>query len=160
MNMIGLFRHAYYNTGAAGNIPATAARQGDVAGTVATELPLDLKVLQHLRGYTEELVRYSNLIKQTNPRGMSAVEFLLKRPSSRDGFLETLCRLVRDGETVLSAVEAAELAGMAPKGFLDEMASRPDFPQPLFRREHRALWRAADVEAYLRTHGATQSGRL
>lgn len=115
-----------------------------------TEFSQDLKVLQHLRGYPEELVRYSNLIKQANPRGMSAVEFLLKRPSSPDGFLETLCRLVRDGETVLSAVEAAELAGLAPKGFLEDMASRPDFPAPLFRREHRALWRAEDVEEYLR----------
>ena len=124
---------------------------------MATELPLDLKVLQHLHGYPEELVRYSNLIKQANPRGISAVEFLLKRPSSPDGFLETLCRLVRDGENVLSAVEAAELAGLSPKVFLEEMASRHDFPQPLFRREHRALWRAADVEAYLRSTHSSQS---
>lgn len=127
---------------------------------MATEFPLDLKVLPHLRGYPEELVRYSNLIKQANPRGMSAVEFLLKRPSSPDGFLETLCRLVRDGENVLSAVEASELAGLSPKALLAEMASRPDFPAPLFRREHRALWRATEVQDYLRTHGATHSGRL
>ena len=124
---------------------------------MATEFPLDLKVLPHLRGYPEELVRYSNLIKQANPRGMSAVEFLLKRPSSLDGFLETLCRLVRDGENVLSAVEASELAGLSPKAFLAEMASRPDFPAPLFRREHRALWRAAEVGAYLTTHESTRS---
>jgi hypothetical protein len=33
----------------------------------------DLKVLSHLRGYPEDLRHYSNLIKQSHPRGMSAL---------------------------------------------------------------------------------------
>lgn len=110
--------------------------------------PQDLKVLEHLRGYPEELRRYSNLLKQTHPRGQSAVEFLLKRPASGD-FVEAVCRLVQDGVEIVSTVEAAALAGVPPRSFLDEVASRPDFPAPLFRRDHRALWRRADVDAYL-----------
>ena len=110
--------------------------------------PQDFKVLEHLRGYPEELRRYSNLLKQTHPRGQSAVEFLLKRPASGD-FVEAVCRLVQDGVEIVSAVEAADLAGVSPRAFLDEVASRPDFPAPLFRQEHRALWRRADVDAYL-----------
>jgi len=110
--------------------------------------PQDFKVLEHLRGYPEELRRYSNLLKQTHPRGQSAVEFLLKRPASGD-FVEAVCRLVQDGVEIVSAVEAADLAGVSPRAFLDEVASRPDFPAPLFRQDHRALWRRADVDAYL-----------
>ena len=110
--------------------------------------PQDLKVLEHLRGYPEELRRYSNLLKQTHPRGQSAVEFLLKRPASGD-FVEAVCRLVQDGVEIVSAVEAADLAGVSPRAFLDEVASRPDFPAPLFRQDHRALWRRAEVDAYL-----------
>ena len=110
--------------------------------------PQDFKVLEHLRGYPEELRRYSNLLKQTHPRGQSAVEFLLKRPASGD-FVEAVCRLVQDGVEIVSAVEAADLAGVSPRTFLDEVASRPDFPAPLFRQDHRALWRRADVDAYL-----------
>lgn len=109
--------------------------------------PLDFKVLEHLRGYPEELRRYANLLKQTHPRGQSAVEFLLKRPSSGD-FVEAVCRFVRDGVEIVSSVEAAELAGVPPKKFLNEFASRPDFPTPLFQQDHRALWRRADVDAY------------
>jgi len=110
--------------------------------------PLDVKVLAHLRGYPEELRRYSNLIKQTHPRGASAVEFLLKRPPSGD-FVEAVARLIRDGEEIVTAVEAAELAGVPPRTFLEEIASRADFPAPLYRREHRAVWRRAAVDAYL-----------
>jgi len=110
--------------------------------------PQDFKVLEHLRGYPEELRRYSNLLKQTHPRGQSAVEFLLKRPASGD-FVEAVCRLVQDGVEIVSAVEAADLAGVSPRTFLDEVASRPDFPAPLFRQDHRALWRRAEVDAYL-----------
>jgi len=110
--------------------------------------PQDFKVLEHLRGYPEELRRYSNLLKQTHPRGQSAVEFLLKRPASGD-FVEAVCRLVQDGVEIVSAVEAADLAGVSPRTFLDEVASRPDFNAPLFRQDHRALWRRAEVDAYL-----------
>lgn len=110
--------------------------------------PQDFKVLEHLRGYPEELRRYANLLKQTHPRGQSAVEFLLKRPATGD-FVEAVCRLVQNGVEIVSAVEAAALAGVSPRAFLDEIASRPDFPAPLFRQDHRALWRRADVDAYL-----------
>lgn len=114
-----------------------------------TDFSLDFKVLQHLRGYPEELRRYSNLMKQTHPRGISAVEFLLKRPAAPDGFVETVARLVRDGEEIVSAVEAAEVVGLPPRAFLDELATRPDFPRPLFNAGTRALWRRAEVEAYV-----------
>jgi len=110
--------------------------------------PHDLEVLAHLRGYPEELRRYSNLMKQTHPRGTSAVEFLLKRPPSGD-FVETVARLVRDGEEIVNAVEAAELAGVPPRTFLEELAARSDFPSPLYRKDHRAIWRRAEVQAYL-----------
>ena len=113
--------------------------------------PHDIVVLTHLRGYPEELRRYSNLIKQIHPRGMSAVEFLLKRPPSGD-FVEAIARLVRDGVEIVTAVEAAEMAGVPPRTLLDEVASRADFPVPLYRKEHRAVWRRAEVDAYL--HGA------
>lgn len=111
--------------------------------------PLDAAVLAHLRGYPEDLHRFANLIKQTNPRGTSAVEFLLKRPPAGE-FVEALARAVHDGVPVVTAVEAAELAGLPPRRFLDEMASRADFPPPRYRREHRAVWRRDDVEAWLR----------
>jgi len=110
--------------------------------------PLDVKVLGHLRGYPEELRRYSNLIKQANPRGVSAVEFVLRRPPSGD-FVEAIARAVRAGEEVVTAVGAAEMAGIPPRAFLEELAARPDFPPPLYRRDHRALWRRAEVQAYL-----------
>lgn len=110
--------------------------------------PLDAEVLSHLRGYPEDLHRFANLIKQTNPRGSSAVEFLLKRPPSGE-FVEAIARAIRDGVPVVTAVEAAELAGLPPRRFLDEVASRADFPAPLYRKDHRAIWRRAEVQAYL-----------
>src|SRR2546425_11995275 len=120
---------------------------------MAEPLERDIEVLQHLRGYPEELHRYANLMKQTHPRGMSAVEFLLGRAGAQDGFLETICRMVRAGETVVTAVEAADLAGVPPRAFLEDVAARPDFPGPVLRREHRAIWRKGDVERYLQSHG-------
>jgi len=57
---------------------------------MATEFGADFKVLEH-------------------SRGQSAVEFLLRRPSSGD-FVEALCRFVRDGVDMVTAVEAAESA--------------------------------------------------
>ncbi|HET6781124.1 MAG TPA: hypothetical protein VFH67_03410 [bacterium] len=119
---------------------------------MAAEFAIDFKVLEHLRGYPDELKRYSNLIKQVHPRGMSAVEFLLKRPSAADDFVAQVCRLVRDGEEVMSVVEAAETASLEPRAFLDGVASDPEFPQPLFRKDHKAVWRRADVEAFLARH--------
>jgi len=117
----------------------------------------DFEVLPHLRGYPEELHRYANLMKQAHPRGMSALEFLLGRAEAQDGFLETLCRMVRAGAAPVTAVEAAELAGVPPQAFLEGVAARPDFPAPVFRHAHRAVWRKADVERYLQSAHATQS---
>ncbi len=112
-------------------------------------LSRDFEVLQHLRGYPEELHRYANLMKQTHPRGMSAVQFLLSRAGAQNGFLETICRMVTNDEALLTAVEAAELAGIAPKVFLESVAAQPAFPAPIFRQEHRAIWRKVDVDVYL-----------
>jgi hypothetical protein len=120
---------------------------------MADPFALDYQILQHLRGYPDDLHRYANLMKQTHPRGVSAVAFLLGRPTSADGFLETLCRLVRDGENIVTAVEAGDLAALPPREFLETVAARSDFPPPLFRKDHRAVWRKSDIEAYLRRTG-------
>jgi len=113
----------------------------------------DTLALQHLRGYPEELRHYSNLIKQAHPRGMSALDFVLRRPAASDSFIAAVCRLVAAGEEILSAVEAAERFGVSPRVFLEEIASRPHFPAPLFAHAEKRLWRAADVLSYLEQHG-------
>lgn len=113
----------------------------------------DTLVLQHLRGYPEELRHYSNLIKQAHPRGMSALDFVLRRPAASDSFIAAVCRLVAGGEEILSAVEAAEWFGVSPRAFLEEIAARPDFPAPLFANAAKRLWRAADVQTYQHRHG-------
>jgi hypothetical protein len=123
---------------------------------MTVEFGVDFKVLEHLRGYPEDLRRYANLMKQTHPRGQSAVELLLNRPGSGD-FVEAVCRYVRDGVEIITAVAAAETAGVPPPDFLERVASREDFPTPLFRRDHRAVWRREEVEAYLRTWRETAS---
>lgn len=119
---------------------------------MAADFPLDFTVLEHLRGYPDDLKRYSNLLKQVHPRGMSAVAFLLKRPSASDDFVEAVCRLVRDGEEIINVVAAADLAHLPPQMFLDEVVSRPEFPPALFRNERKIVWRRMDVEKYLAKH--------
>jgi hypothetical protein len=108
----------------------------------------DLKVLSHLRGYAEDLRHYSNLIKQAHPRGMSALKLILGRPAASDSLIAAVCRYVAEGVPIASAVEAAEAFGVAPAQFLSEIASRTDFPAPLFAAEHRRIWRLADLETY------------
>jgi hypothetical protein len=112
----------------------------------------DLKVLSHLRGYTEDLRHYSNLIKQAHPRGMSALKLVLGRPQASNSLIAAACRYVSEGIPIASAVEAAEMFDVPPAAFLSEVASRPDFPEPLFAAEHRRLWRRADLEAYRSGH--------
>lgn len=107
----------------------------------------DFKVLEHLRGYPEELARFSNLMKQVHPHGRSAVDHLLRGPHA-EGFVETVAALVRAGEDVVSAVEAAEMAGLSPRQFLDDLAGKGGFPPPIFAQDHRRLWRRADVIDY------------
>lgn len=110
----------------------------------------DIDLLAHLRGYPDEVKHFSNLMKQSHPHGRSAIGFLTGRPVAKPSFLGTLAQAARDGVPVLSAVEAAERFGVPPRQFLDEIASRADFPPPLFREAHKALWRAEDVERYMR----------
>lgn len=113
---------------------------------------IDFRVLPHLQGYPDDLHRYANLMKQAHPRGISAVEFLLNRPHGADGFVETVCRLVRDGVDILSGVEVAARLGQPPATFLTAVAGQPDFPEPLFRSTDRGIWRTQDVDAYLARH--------
>jgi hypothetical protein len=108
----------------------------------------DLKVLAHLRGYPEDLRHYSNLIKQAHPRRTSALQLVLRRPASSGSLIAAVCRAVADGVPIASAVEAAERFGVPPAQFLAEIASRPDFPEPLFAADHRRIWRIADLDAY------------
>lgn len=126
---------------------------------MVTEFPVDFKVLEHLRGYPDDLRRYSNLLKQVHPRGMSAVEFLLKRPPAPDDFVVAVCALVRDGEEIINVVEAADAAHLPPQMFLTDVASRPDFPQPLFRNGRKAVWRKAEVLNYLKSAQSPQSAQ-
>ncbi len=129
---------------AAGGVPIPMdERDGRPA---AAALELDYRVLAHLRGYPEELRRYTTLMKQAHPRGLSAAQFLLTRAGAGEGFLEAVCRLVSDGVDVVTAVEAAEMVGGPPA----ELAARPGFPAPLHGAGTRALWRRADVERYAR----------
>jgi hypothetical protein len=120
-----------------------------MASEAESVLAIDFKVLPHLGGYPEDLHRYANLMKQAHPRGISAVEFLLKRPQAPDGFLEATCRFVRDGVDILTGVEVAPRVGRSPQAFLDEVASQSVFPAPLYRKADRGIWRAQDVETYL-----------
>jgi len=113
----------------------------------------DLKILAHLRGYPEDLRHYSNLIKQAHPRGMSAVRMVLSRPVSSASLIAAIARSLSEGVPIISAIEAAELFAVPPRQFLDEIASRPDFPAPVFAAEHRRIWRRADVEAYRAASG-------
>ncbi len=112
----------------------------------------DLKVLAHLRGYAEDLRHYSNLIKQAHPRGMPALRLVLGRPASSTSLIAAVCRYVSEGVPIASAVEAADLFGVPPGRFLSEIASRVDFPAPLFAAEHRRIWRLDDIEAYRTQH--------
>jgi hypothetical protein len=112
----------------------------------------DLEVLGHLRGYPEELRHFSNLIKQANPRGTSALRLVLNRPAASNSMIAAVCRYVADRVAIASAVEAAEMFGLPPAQFLKDLAARSDFPAPLFSVEHRRLWRRGDLEAYRAAH--------
>ncbi|MGH2376296.1 MAG: hypothetical protein ACREJ4_04200 [Candidatus Methylomirabilaceae bacterium] len=133
---------------------AAARRREHTHAMVDQSFDEDLKVLAHLRGYPEDLRHYSNLIKQAHPRGASALRQVLRRPASSASLIAAVCRYVADGIPIASAIEAAELFGVPPRTFLDDIAARPDFPAPLFAADHRRIWRLSDLEAYRTRHAA------
>jgi uncharacterized protein (UPF0261 family) len=92
------------------------------------------------------LRRFSNLIKQAHPQGRTAAQFFLDRPVAEDSFVAALCRFVRDGEDVVTVVEAAEILGSAPTALLDP-ARRAPLPKPLYGEGRHQLWRRADIVA-------------
>jgi hypothetical protein len=120
---------------------------------------LDLIVLRHLRGFPDELHRFSNAVKQAH--GRSAVDLFLSRPAPPDSFLAALCRAVRDGQDVVTAVEAAELLGRPAAELLTPEADAA-LPAPVWGTGRHRLWRRADIVSYAETRRAGEgepSGR-
>jgi hypothetical protein len=113
---------------------------------------LDLSVLRHLRGYPEELRRFSNLMKQAHSNGRTAAEYFLSRPVAGDSFVAALCRLVKAGEDIVTVVEAAEMLGVAPSRLL-ELSAAPGIPRPLWGEGRHQVWRRADIAAAQRAGG-------
>jgi hypothetical protein len=113
---------------------------------------LDLSVLGHLRGYPEELRRFSNLMKQAHPNGRTAAEFYLSRPVADDSFVAALCRLVKAGEDIVTVVEAAEMLGVAPSRLL-EPSTAAGVPRPVWGEGRYQVWRRADIAATRRSGG-------
>ena len=108
---------------------------------------LDLAILAHLRGYPDELRRFSNLMKQGHLEGRSAADFFLSRDVSEDSFVAALARLTQAGENVVTVVEAADLLGRPPAEVL-HLAALPGFPRALFGEERHQIWRRADIMAW------------
>jgi excisionase family DNA binding protein len=76
--------------------------------------------------------------------GRTATEFFLSRPVAENSFVAALCRLVQEGEDVVTVVEAAELLGVPPSTLLDP-SRQGELPSPLFGDGRHRLWRRADV---------------
>ena len=108
---------------------------------------LDVVVLRHLRGFPDELHRFSNLVKLANPHGRTAVEFFLSRPAPADSFLAALCRAARDGDDVVTVVEAAEILGRPPAALLTSDAGST-LPAPIWGTGRHRLWRRAEMLGY------------
>jgi hypothetical protein len=98
-------------------------------------------VLRHLRGFPDELHRFSNVVKQAH--GRSAVELFLSRPAAGDSFLAALCRAARDGQDVVTVVEAAELLHRPAANLLTADAEAALPPAWWGTGRHR-LWHRAD----------------
>jgi len=113
---------------------------------------LDLIVLRHLRGFPDELHRFSNAVKQAH--GRSAVDLFLSRPAPPDSFLAALCRAVRDGQDVVTAVEAADLLGR-PAAELLTPEAEATLPAPVWGTGRHRLWRRTDIVRYAETRQAS-----
>ena len=108
---------------------------------------LDLGILAHLRGYPDELRRFSNLMKQGHLQGRAAADYFLSRDVSADSFVAALARLTQGGEDVVTVVETAELLDRPPAQVL-QLAALPGFPAPLFGEDRHQIWRHADIMAW------------
>jgi hypothetical protein len=117
--------------------------------------PLDAEVLRHLHGFPDELHRFSNILKQAH--GRSAVELFLSRPAPADSFLAALCRAARDGEDVVTVVEAAHVLGRRPAELLAP-ESDAALPAPVWGTGRYRLWRRAEILTYAAGAGRAGSG--
>ncbi|MCS7174011.1 MAG: hypothetical protein N0A24_11720 [Armatimonadetes bacterium] len=99
----------------------------------------DLEVLPHLRGFPEDLARFTNLLKQAHPRGRSAIGLIIHRPGP-DRFLRRVCEAVARGEAILTTYEAAALLGL-PAGELVRRLEAGELPEPVYREGQKLIWR-------------------
>ncbi len=99
----------------------------------------DLEVLPHLRGFPEDLERFSNLLKQAHPRGVSAIALIIHRPGP-DRFLRRVCEAVARGEAILTTHEAAAALGVSAEELLRSVEAG-EVPQPMYREGHKLIWR-------------------
>lgn len=61
---------------------------------------------------------------------------------------------LRLSSELVGVKEAAELAGKDRANFLRDLASRPDFPEPVARLASGQLWLSRDVERYLQARSS------
>ncbi|MDR7416510.1 MAG: hypothetical protein QN193_11550 [Armatimonadota bacterium] len=104
----------------------------------------DLEVLPHLRGFAEELARFSNLLKQAHPRGRSAIGLIIHRPGP-DRFLRRVCEAVARGETILTTYEAADLLGLSAEELVRRLEAG-ELPEPVYREGRKIIWRREQLQ--------------
>ncbi|MDR5709775.1 MAG: hypothetical protein QN172_09730 [Armatimonadota bacterium] len=99
----------------------------------------DLEVLPHLRGFPEDLARFSNLLKQAHPRGRSAIGLIIHRAGPAR-FLRRVCEAVARGEAILTTYEAATLLGLSAEELLRRLEAG-ELPEPVYREGRKLVWR-------------------
>jgi hypothetical protein len=104
-----------------------------------SDLSHDLAVLPHLRGFPDELERFSTLLKQAHPHGKSAAGLIIQRPGTRR-FLRFVCEAVVRGQEILTTYEAAAALGI-PTEELWRRVEAGELPPPVFREGEKAVWR-------------------